>query len=244
MRKLIFFLVLIVFLVGLFVCLHYKKVELKDFLSLIWFIPLTIFALFQEDFKNYLSAPKLKLEFKLEEPYCLKTQITQVLECQARGITPSTYERKVVFDAYYFRFRVRNIGKTQARLCECVAERLWINECEGKWEEIKTFQAVNLNWSNAKSQDEFLNINPHSPGWFCDLVHTEQVGSQAVMHIDYKFPFPNSQYKVIKLNVRHKILVTVYSENAKPVSREFEIYHSGQWKAAPEEMFFKEVTIK
>lgn len=235
MKRILFSLVLLIFLIVLIACIFNGWVELKDFLSLIWFIPLTIVALFQEDLKHYLSAPKLKIEFELKEPYCLKTEMHADCKMPHGGST------MIKWDAYYFRFRIRNMGKSQARLCECVAEKLWFYDQEG-WSEDRTFQAINLNWSNAKSKDEFLNINPNSPGWFCDLIHLEQ-GQGRGMKIDYKMPYPNSQYNEIIPKAKHKILVAVYSENAKPVFKEFEIFWSGDWNDVSEKMF-KEVIIK
>jgi hypothetical protein len=238
MRRIIVLSVLTVCILGTVFCYVNKLVELKDILSLFWFIPLTIVALFQDDIKKYLFAPNLRIEFKLEAPYCLKSRITSDV-IDNRG----HHHMRVSQNTYHFRFRIKNAGKTQAKECECVSERLWTSNTKGEWIEDNTFQNINLNWSNAKSQDGFMNINPNSPAWFCDLVHTEEVGMQSVMHIDYKEPFPNSQLKIIQPNIRYKILVSVYSENTKPVSKTFEIYHSGQWKDKPEEMLDKEVKI-
>ncbi len=238
MRRIIVLGAFIICIIGVVLCFVYKLVELKDILSLFWFIPLTIVALFQDDIKKYLFSPNLKIEFKLEAPYCLKSRITSNV-IDVRG----HHHIRVSQNTYHFRFRIKNVGKTQAKECECVAEKLWINNSKGEWIEDSTFQNINLNWSNDKSQDGFMDINPNSPAWYCDLVHTEEVGMQSVMHIDYKEPFPNSQLKIIQPNIKYKMLVSVYSENSKPVSKTFAIRHSGQWRDEPEEMFDKEVII-
>jgi len=235
MKKIITLVILIIFIIFLGISFYKKWVELKDFLTLIWFIPLTIAALFQDDIKRFISAPKLEIEFELGPPYCLKTTM------KSKVTTPDGRIQRFKWDAYYFRFRVKNRGGSQAKLCECVAEKLWVYG-DGGWSEDKTFQAVNLNWSNSKTQDEFLNINPNSPGWFCDLVHLENIPGK-MMSIDYRSPFPNSQYAEIVPNIKHKILVVIYSENNKSVSREFEIHWTGEWRDEPNEMF-EQVKIK
>jgi len=228
LRKRVLIALIILIAIGaiFFVYFCYKKgkVQTKDFISLVWFIPLTAVALLQEEIKKFLSEPpELRIEFDLSAPYCVKTEMRN-------PALPS-----INWGAYYFRFRVRNVGKIQAKLCECVAEKLWIFDGVD-WQEDRTFQGVNLNWSNSKSKDEFLNINPNCPGWFCDLIHLENLNNTGML-IDYKMPYPNSQYNEIIPLTKHKILISVYSENAKPILKIFEIEWTGEWREDAQEMF-------
>lgn len=177
-----------------------------------------------------LSSPKLQIEFNLAGPHCLKTPLTDQQTSQRVG------------DAYYFRFRVKNNGRSQARLCECVIEKLWQKE-RNEWVLDKTFQPMNLKWSNSKSTDEFLHINPKMPGWFCDLVHITNVVEKEKLWIDYKQPIPHSQRSLLDQGTEYKIAVSVYCENAKEVKKTFEIYWSGVWRDECEHMF-KEVQLK
>lgn len=226
----------------------YGALSWKDLLGYIWIIPITIVALFQDQTKRWLFAPKIELEFKLAGPYCLKSKVWKQSSPQSAVIA---------MPAYYFRFRIKNSGKTQANLCECVIEELWFKQ-KDQWQQDLTFQPINLNWSNGKAKDEFLNVNPQCPGWFCDLVHVEkghyhevpsdmyQTTHEAVIKADLAFdylqPFPNSQYHVLQPNVKHQVKVAIYSENALPVKHTFEIVWSGTWKDNAEDMF-KEVKI-
>lgn len=223
----------ILFFILPFYYLWQGYIQSKDLLNLLWIIPLTIVALFQDKIKNELFSPAILVEFQLKEPFCLKTIIRHEVNSSV-GHCFNFNE-----SAYYFRFRIKNKGLNQAKLTECIAESLSRYK-DSAWVKDDTFQPINLNWSNAKSLDEFLNINPKCPGWFCDLAHIAE--NQKKMFIDYKEPYPNSQLNVIEPNIKHRIKVSVYSENAKPVSKEFEIYWSGQWKNNSREMF-KEITI-
>jgi len=230
----------VIFLILPFYYLIIGSIEVKDLLGFLWVIPLTIIALFQEQLKKELFAPDLQIDFNLRPPYCLKTQIKRTAVARTKygvemGITPT-----LISNAYYFRFCTKNKGQSQARLCECIAENLWEYKVS-KWEKDETFQPINLKWSNEKSQDEFMNINPNYPGGFCDLVHIEE--GHTNLYIDYKQPIPNSQVAKLQPGTKYRIKVSLYSENASAVSKTFEIFWSGKYENKPEEMF-KKITIK
>ena len=158
-------------------------------------------------------------------------------ELQATIVVPPS-NGVLCFDGYFFRFRVRNCGRTRANNCECVIEALE-KERDGRWVKDETFQPLNLKWSNLKSSDEFLHINPKVPGWFCDLIHVDNRSKELIF--DYIFA-PHSQCLVLDVGVDHSIKVSVYAENAKPITAYFQIKWSGIWKDKPEEMF-KEIRV-
>lgn len=234
----IFFFIFVITAAALFIN---DYITLNNFLNYLWVIPLTIAALFQERIKIFLISPKLKIEFKLDAPYCLKTLHKQTVE-KVIPMGGTFHQELASWDAYYFRFRVKNVGKIQARFCECIIEKLWLCE-DNKWIQDTTFQAINLNWSNAKSEDEFLHINPRFEGWYCDLVHIEKNTFAEGLVFDYKLPCPNSQYRKLKTKINHKVDISVYSENAKPIRSSFLIQWSGNWKDEPEHMY-KELVVK
>lgn len=245
--NIILLLIVALYLVCIPLLFMYGKITPANFVTFLAVIPLGIVAIFQERLKDWLSAPKLEIEFALDEPYCLKTAVTtteDALEEDASGVVHSWKTNKTVmqYAAYYFRFRVKNIGKTQAKNCECVTEKF--QEFRGRRFVIeKTFQSVNLSWSNAKSESEFLNINPNCPGWFCGIGFITEK-DRGIFQIAYKPPFPNSQIIDIPNNgLPYKLRVAVYCENAKPISREFEITWTGNWNHNKDKMF-KEITIK
>lgn len=206
------------------------SLQWKDLLSYIWIIPVTIVALFQDILRKKIAEPRLGIEFNLGPPHCQKTPMTHSVSGQRVG------------DAYYFRFRVKNTGNGQARLCQVVIESL-SRKRELAWIKDEKFQPMNLQWSNNKSIDEFLHISPQMPGWFCDLVHIETYREKEKIWIDYKQPIPHSQPLVLDCKVNYKMDVAVYCENAKEVRRSFEIYWSGKWDDEPNIMY-RETSVR
>jgi hypothetical protein len=217
-KQYIYFIPVVYYLLLLWCLNKVGQINVEKVFTVVSVLPLAVIALFQDEFKRWWLAPKLGIEFKLQPPYCLKTPTSN-----------GDF-------AYYFRFRVKNIGMNQARLCECVAEDFWALQDNKTWKKYETFQPINLSWSNAKSKDEFMDINPECPGWFCDLVHIDHWNLQK-LKIDFKQPVPFSQIDGIIPNSKCRIKVSIYSENAKPISKIFEISWSGAWRDRREEMF-------
>ena len=227
---------LIAFGVLPFIFLYECWIKPEHLLGYLWAIPLAALALFQEELKKYLFAPELIMEFKLEEPFCLK--------CPAKVYEPPN--TIIDTEAYYFRFKIKNIGKTQAKNCECFVESLREFR-NGKWEADKTFQPMNLAWSNGRGgKDGLVNINSNSYGVFCDLVHIGHldivVRKSPDLILDYGVPVPFSQIKRLSINTRYQLDVVVYAENAELAKSTFEVFFSGKWKDGSKEMF-NEISI-
>lgn len=216
-----FIIIPILFIIG--------KISLSEFISLVGVLPLAAIALFQEHFKRWFFAPKLEIELSHEEPYSIRTPMTD-----SAG--------KFVCYSYYFRFRVYNSGKSQARLCEAIIEEFSEYD-KNRWIKSYTFQPVNLIWSNDKSKDEFLNINPGAR-WFCDIGSIDQQNNIFWFYVRFR---PNSQPKILseglRANQKCKIKIALYSENASKVTREFTIEWSGKWMNESKDMF-KEIVIR
>ncbi len=231
--RIVFFLIALFYLLSIPVLLSLGTIGPKDFVTFWGIIPLGIIAIYQEQFKRWLFAPKLVIEFTHQEPFSIRTELTEV----ATGI--------FVAFCYYFRFGVYNQGKSQAKLCEAIIETLWEEHPGQGWVKSTTFQPVNLIWSNDKSKIEFLNINPKAR-WFCDIGSISQRGS--VLRFKFEVMFrPNSQPKIIRDGLfpeqKCKIKVALYSENAEKVEKCFLIKWSGVWKDNSVEMF-KEIVIE
>lgn len=228
--------ILIVFLVLPFIFLYLCWIKVEHLLGYLWAFPLVVLALFQEELKKYLYAPQLTVNFKLEEPFCLKCP-AEVLE------PPNTI---IDTEAYYFRFKINNIGRTQAKNCECFVESLR-EFVKGKWEPDKTFQPMNLAWSNGRGEKNGLvDINSNSYGVFCDLVHIGNldivIRKSSALFLDYGVSVPFSQTRRLSINKRYQLDIAVYSENAALTKTTFEIFFSGEWKDESQDMF-KEISI-
>ncbi len=228
--------------VGYFIMIAYfftsGKLSTAEFLSVVGVIPLSVIALFQEQFKRRWFAPILKLDFKLEAPYCSKTPF------YLRWKDSSGVEHKVATEAYYFRFGVTNKGKSQARLCEVFIADLQEYK-EKTWHGVEYFQQVNLKWDTGKSQDAYMHINPSQIRLLSDIGHIikshndlpESVENTKIFHLDYLYSIGGYQPGFLKPNTKYKFKITVVSENAVAISKTFEFYWNGLWKDSQEEMF-------
>jgi hypothetical protein len=191
---------------------------------------------FAEIIKRKFFAAKLKIDFELRPPDCHKTHVV-------RG------------DAvYYFRFRVTNNGKSQARRCEAVVEKIYKADAAGNFQEIK-YTPINLIWGS--SYGEYVDINPKRT-FHCDLFNIPTRDFQGWSENEYVDPIDTPPYELgIILNVKaaffsqpnrlppgkYRINVGVYSDNSKKIEQIFQINWSGHWKEAEQEMF-KEVVVE
>jgi len=183
--------------------------------------------------KRGLFAPKLKIEFSFAPPYCHKTTWKPTND-----------------PVYYFRFMVKNEGKSQARHCEVVLEELWTMDASGIYQQEKNFSPVNLRWVGLAEQ--FININPKRR-LFCDIGHLSHPNFQANQRSpdfqlsggqdpeDLKFFFDLQIFFFSQMGYltkgNHKIKICVYSENAKQICKEFFIFWTGTWKDKEPEQF-------
>lgn len=96
---------------------------------------------------RFTIGPKLKIEFDQNNPgLCHKTR-------------NSIIEKNKWIPDYYFRFYVENTGKSMAKHCEIIIEKLWFKEAQGqKYERYQRFAPVNLKWTGAKRG--IIDINP------------------------------------------------------------------------------------
>jgi hypothetical protein len=188
--------------------------------------------------KRRWFAPDLAFEFDLKPPDCHKTRF---------GNNEPIY---------YFRFRVTNRGKSQARRCEAVVERLYKQDSAGNYQPIR-YTPINLVWGS--SYGEYVDINPGRT-FHCDLIHIPSENFQGQMlkqgaYVDPvdTAPFPLGVILCVKAAFfsqpnrlppgRYRIDVGIFSENHHRISKTFTVSWSGNWKNAEEEMF-KEIVVE
>jgi len=186
-----------------------------------------------EIIKRKFFAPKLKMQFSQSNPFC--------------HLTRRTNNSSV----YYFRFRVLNEGKSQAKSCEVVLNEFWIADSSGNFNKEINFSPINLNWSGLGTQS--VNINP-GRDLFCDIGHISspqfQEIEKSVFYIDnnelkflFETPFKYFSQQDCIIPGKVKIKISVYSENARMIEGYFEISWSGKWEAKESNMF-REFVIK
>jgi hypothetical protein len=188
-----------------------------------------------EIIKRKWFAPNLKIKFSQSNPFCHLTR---------RG------DRSPV---YYFRFEVKNEGKSQAKFCEAVLEELWVADISGKFIKEANFSPINLKWSGQPQTKQFIDINPERE-LFCDIGHISSPSIQNDKELsvfykdnkDLKFffetPFRYFSQQDCVLAGNSKIKISIYCENAPKVEKYFQIFWSGKWKDNEVDMF-KEIII-
>lgn len=186
--------------------------------------------------KRTWFAPRLEIDFALTPPYCHLTK------------------RQDQSDVYYFRFKVTNRGRSQARLCEATLEELHTADASGTYHREKNFSPIPLTWAGVGAG--YIAINP-GRSYFCDIGHISEPawqqhepsryrGVTAAQQAQLKFMFDTpyvffSQWDCL-IPGRHRVSVAVYSENARPARRTFDIAWTGQWQAT-ENLMYREIVI-
>lgn len=229
----VIFISLLIFLIIPFCFLHNEDIEPDTFLNLLWIIPLSITALFQEQLKTWCFSPELEIKFELKPPYCSKTPF----------FVSKNNKEVLNTEAYYFRIKVNNKGKRAAKLCEVVMTKLLIEE-NGQFREVKYFQQAGLKWSRDKSNEaSYITINPSPIEILCDIGYISKGFESTLFHLNYLYTIGGYQPSVLTPNKKYRFTIGVISENAKLISKTFEFYWTGNWKNNDKEMF-KEITIK
>lgn len=188
---------------------------------------------FIEKWKYTYHSPELKIKFKLNPPGCHKT-----LWDEHGEKTP----------VYYFRFLVENTGKTQADECEVLLEEIFKKNSAGEYVKERNFTPVNLKWSGVSGAKQ-KTIQP-GRAIFCDLgrVHHPKHNYRSVYHNisesdqklnKFAFELPDLYYSQwdCLLPGNYKVTVSIYSKNAKKITRKFDISWTGKWEDEESNMF-------
>jgi len=209
--------------------------EIISLISTIVTFLAVIVALFGARLWQFIDKPRLEILFKLEPPYCHKTGM-------GNDKIP----------VYYFRFIVKNIGKTQAEDCEVFLESIK-RKVNGEFIFYKNFTPVNLKWSGIR--ESFKRTIFQGKEMYCDLgkimPHAEYYLSQYVnvtpeeqLQNKFVFELPETYYSQwdCLLVGEYIITVSVYSKNTNKITRDFRLSWTGVWRDEDTEMF-KELNI-
>lgn len=197
---------------------------------------------FADAFKAWWLRPRLRFEFRLSPPDCHQTSAMLVL-------TPSQKSKEPIF---YYRFRVSNAGKSQARRCEAVVEGLAIADGAGDYRPYPRYTPVRLIWG--AGFNDFVDINP-GRYFFCDFLTIPNAKSQTVardLFGAYVDPPDTPVFDLgVVLNVKaaffaqpnrlppgkYRLDLAVYSENADTLCQSLYVAWRGSWKETEEAMF-------
>jgi len=214
-----------------------QNIDTKDIIGIVSTTILAGTALIapyiSERLKYTYRKPKLKIEFNLSPPDCHLTHM--------RGTS-------VDFPVYYFRFVVKNIGKTPAEECEVFLEKIYKENSEGVMVKNHNFSPVNLKWSGIR--DQFKRTIYPDKEMYCDIGRVHHPGSgyksiyigitpQEQQSNKFVFELPEIYYSQWDCLVpgKYKFIVSVYSRNSEKIGREFNLSWTGIWKDKEPEMF-------
>jgi hypothetical protein len=188
--------------------------------------------------KRKLFKPLLNINFKETPPACHQTN----------------YNLDPKKPAYYFRFEVRNTGKSTSRNVENSLENVWTIDSNGQHTRVEDFTPINLKWSlNHKLL--LQNINPGRK-LYCNIGHLnqkkyEEATGKLINPIGYKGKDLRFALDlVINLNAQLNCLppgtyilqINTYAENHKTLINYIKIVWSGIWKDDLN-LMFKELRI-
>ena len=205
---------------------------------------LGIVALWGIPLIDHWRRPKLNIIYHHQTPDCHKT------EDQRGGNS---------YPVHIFRFKVINTGKTVAKDCQAVIEKL--TEIGGKGHVInphKGYTPANIIWGSGFYTDT-MDIYPNRP-YYCGLCrvpsakfqsiyktedgYVDPVGAKfslgLILEIQKGFKFFSQPNRLPAGN--YELTIAIYSSNAAPSKRTFAINWSGKWSEQIEVMR-KEVSI-
>ena len=137
---------------------------------------------FAELLKRLWFAPKIKISFNLCPPDCHKTWL------KGQGFNEPVY---------YFRFKVTNEGKSQARKCEAVIEELYKADVAGNFHQIE-YSPVNLKWGSG--YDLYVDINPLR-SYYCDLFYIPSLSFQQMRKSQGQYISRNSWFPFLEMYI-------------------------------------------
>ena len=207
-------------------------------------LALAIVAIFgpayAEKFSSWLRRPRLSLIATSAPPDCHRT-------IMHRRLSPSQVLSE---PCYFFRFRIRNGGRSQARKCEVVVEGLEIADAAQRFVRFENYTPVRLKW-DAHVQD-FVDINPGReliclfftiPNSVLQKLSAEM---REYVELDHKHPPEIGMVLDVEsvLNVqpsrlpsgKYRFLLALYSENAPSLRYQMTVNWSGRWQDSQPDM--------
>ena len=218
---------------------------LVDWLLVIATLALAIVAALQDVIRRLFLRPRLEATITVSPPDCHKTILRQrQIETKYEPAVGATraFEKVHEADCYYFKLRVENSGNERAEKVEVFAASLSKRDEVGKFRPVHDFMPLNLRWSNVHTT--YLDAISPEMWKFCDLAHiidplkrepfdaenNPRLGlppEETLLSLDLEVK-PNNLLHLVPPGV-YRIDIMIGAANSKPVSRTFEINHTGNW---------------
>ena len=204
-------------------------------------------ALFQEQFRSWLSRPKLDATIEMDAP-----------DCVAIPLTAMTQVGQISANTYYFRIRVWNRGNASARQVEVVGTQLRQKTAAGTWLMVTSFLPMNFVWSNT-GPGRVILYPQIMPGMFkhCDIGHVidpaqrgtfnEENPALRLQHAVISFAFdqtiqPNNFAHIIGPG-DYELDVVLAAANAPLARRTLSLSFVGNWYSDKTEMLTRGIGI-
>jgi hypothetical protein len=234
-----------------------------------------IIAIFQDWLRALYSRPNLEISIDLCPPDCHKTRLhlLSVLDMEGVPTTTTLYPHTEVAadiatftsgpapsriaDAYYFRLKVRNLGRRRAESVEVFAAKLERKQADGTFSKVDSFLPMNLLWSYHRQV--FLPAISPKTYKHCDLAHIIDPSERENFPGEHKtWPNVSSEKTVLSFDTASKPYVQSYlvpagiyllniviaAANAEPVEETLEITLTGDWYDNEQEMLSQGIGIR
>lgn len=185
-------------------------------------VVVALFAIFLPLIISWLRRPRLQFEFENKEPFCRHTF----------GLIDLGSGQQVRLNSYYVRLRVKNFGRSITRRCEGKLIAIAHKDLKSLRQD---FDPVILHWvgsdiilrnlsANSRSiqhsKTSTVDINSKEYEYLDLISSNERTGRFEIQAIDYDIP------RGIVMDPQRDdyfILITLYAENAKPISEIYRI---------------------
>ena len=202
-------------------------------------------ALFKDWALRIVRHPTLEARINLAAPDCHKTELLSFVPTQPQPVSR--------IPCYYFRIWVENTGKVRAEKVQVFVSRLLKKSADGSFQEVKSFLPMNLKWSHSQPfQTPEIFADGISPGMgkHCDFFHIiepairAQTGApvptgfnqnETILELDLEVSPATLSYLVTSGTYQFELKIA--ATNSKPISKIFEVTHTGQWFPDEPRMF-------
>jgi len=187
---------------------------------------LGIAGMFQDWVRAWFKKPNLNITIKLSPPDCHMIPMRNFMTNQT------------VYDTFYFRFRVENIGNYQADEVEAMVVELY-KSVKSKYEKVVNFLPLNLVWAHSFARQitkpkiqpslfKYLDFGHIVKSEFADL---DSFGlknrNKIVFILDTEVP-PNTGSHII-FPGDYKIKIKFAGNNLKPIEKIYKLVIKDDW---------------
>lgn len=215
-------------------------IVIATFIASIVALFISILGIFQKQIRKLFYHPKVNISIKQTSPDCQKLPFTD----------RSTGQR--VYDSYYLRLRVENIGNYHLEDIEAIVTEVFEKAANGEYIDKKNFLPLNLVWAHKK----LVSMPKVQPKLFkhlnfgyivkANFANLNYFGIIDDVNIVFKFCFgvePNHGSHIL-LPGDYDITIKFASNNLSPIIKKYNLVIADEWNDDEKEMMQKNISIK